>query len=108
MEYIYIPRRQAVLMDADGEGLPLLEQDEPDLPPANIHAWMSEARIIQVLDVNDRYTWVSERHYLAGNILVPICNMKGVHREHTKAGQDGHNYLHRENIVKIRNRKTIT
>jgi len=61
-----------------------------------------ETRVTRVLDVYGKRHWVATRHLEnKEKIMLAICNGKGEHRCNTRAGDDGMNMLHRDNIKKI-------
>lgn len=73
-------------------------------PPIN--AYMYEQKITRVKDVYGRFYWLSTRHLNnPEKTLIPICTHRGLRRNHTQAGRDNQNNLHRGNIAETRETK---
>lgn len=69
-------------------------------PPAN--AYMYEPSITRVRDTYGRFYWVATRQLeMSNKTMLHICNGKGLLRAYTKAGNDGQNSLHREDVAEI-------
>ncbi len=67
-----------------------------------LNPWQYADAIVRIVDVYGRRCWVDK----AGldnpkQILIPLCRKDGMRRSNTKAGDDGLNLLHRDNIAHV-------
>lgn len=67
-----------------------------------LNPWQYANAIVRIVDVYGHRRWIDKAKYDDHKrALIPICRHDGMYRSNTKAGEDGNNLLHRDNIAKV-------